>query len=163
MPFGDDKPSTWASATRMLRGTAAKGDIGDKAIWGDDPLDPELQKKPERGNNPTSYLDGFRDTHIEEGHNTGAPGHRKPRSFHEGSAAKLGYRVIPGNASTGYIERKTRAVMDAVDAKLGGTVPRGPIGAPVGHTLRHRDREAKRATGPGVGPLASAHLPSKRR
>lgn len=161
-------PRTWGSATRMLM--KGESNVTDADVFGgDDPTaDPLAPKKKSSGDSSLDYLGHFAGNDVtKEGHNTGAPGGKdkpgKPtiRRFHDAAIAKTGFRKIPGNASSGYVDRKTRAVFDAVDAKLGGTVPKGPIGAPAGFELRRRDRKAKTAAKPATGE--SRVLRSKRR
>lgn len=154
MPL-DDKPQTWGSATKALRKTAAAGDIGDEALFGDDPLSPKLQKKKPTDSS-LDYLGHFANDDVaEEGHNSGAPGEKggKPsiRRFHTGAVAKTGFRTIPGNASTGFLDKKTRALLNTAESGLGRIVPTGPVTMPVGGPLRHEAREAKLAAGRGVG------------
>jgi hypothetical protein len=109
--------------------------------------------------NPRRYLGHFAgDSVAAEGHNTGA----KPIGVVKGGegVAKNGYRVIPGGHSEPVLTKKQRAEraqfekemsasMRRMNIKVGMPSEQKPEKAP----LRKQAREAKRAAGPGKGPL----------
>lgn len=139
---------------RRLRAAGASGKTSDTDLFGDDPL------AAKKSGEPLDYLGHFaKDEVAEEGHNSGSPRQHEIKRSYDGDTATRGYKVIPGNASQGYVERKTRSVVDAVDSMFGGTVPHGPVGMPTKAPLRQRDRAAKAAAGRGVGhaTLRSKH------
>ncbi len=160
MPYDDVKkgPTTWGAAARLLQ--KGEGKVTDTDIFGDDPL------APRKGGDPLDYLGHFaKDEVAEEGHNFGAPTIPSTKldikRHYDGDTAKRGYKVIPGNASAGYTERKTRAIINRMDSMLtGGTVPMGPIDVPTKMPLRKRDLVKSAAAGRGIG---EATLRSKRK
>jgi hypothetical protein len=157
----DKEPQSWAAATRRLRGAAAAGDISDEALFGDDPLAPKDSRRP------MDYLGHFaKDEVAEEGHNSGAPKQHEIKRCYDGETAKRGYKVIPGNASDGYVKKKVReeiANVTTTSMRYGGPIPAfgyGPsMETPTKAPLRKQARAAKAKAGRGVGEatLRSKH------
>ena len=151
-------PTTWGAATRMLQKGSAN--VTDEDLFGDDPL------KPAKKADPLDYLGHFAsDTVAEEGHNT--PNIKRVGA---GAHAKQGYRVIPGNANIGYIDKKTRQQIETAASALGPFRYGGPIatgshgpepGSDPSMPLRNRDRAAK-AAAPKARGIATKTLRSKR-
>lgn len=160
MPFeGDKQPTTWAEATKRLRQKASEGKISDTDLFGDDPLAP---KKTD----PYSYLGHMANDEVaEQGHNT-----PDIKRIAPGSHAAKGYRVIPGNANTGYVAKKIRDQMDVAASasgpfRYGGPIMMGPCGPMPGTDekapLRARDRAAKAAAPAAKGE--ATYLRKKRK
>ena len=148
MPTDDETkfkgPSTWGAATRLLV-TKGEKNLTDEDIFGD-----ELAPKKKGA---LDYLGHFaNDSVADEGHNIGK-GKLGIRRIGQGAHIGRGFRQIPGNAASGYIDKKARVAMDAIDSKLGGMVAGGPIGAPTKMPLRKATRIAKMKAPTPKGPL----------